>query len=453
MTMPARSRTGAPADAEAPLTAASANGPVGPRVARLEDDLASCRSTAERDALVEQFWRNAEAEATPLVDLATDPAKRWVTFLWRRGVDDRGLTGPTEPVLVLGGPALWWELASNVLRPLPGTDVLFRSYLVKADMRGRYILSPGDPLTELPAAGTPESVRRMAGFRTDPRNREPWAPLTDVADPLSSPVRYSTFALPEATPRSWATRRPGIPRGTVDVHEVASAILGNTRRVWTYSPPPSPVPSGPTPLLVVLDGWDWISAVPLATTVDNLIADGLLPPISMVLPESLDTATRYRELTVVPAFTRFLTDELLPWAGERLPVPDDPSRIALHGKSFGGLAAMLAGCTRPHVFGTVISQSGSFWWSGWDPDRLGRGVMVEQVRNLRRGDGAERLRVSLDIGEHEGEAMLRSHDQMVGALQEKGLALRTHRFNGGHDLNCWVSELPAALRWWVEPLR
>lgn len=430
-----------------------------PRIARLRDDLAT---TSDPTSTLAAFWAEVDRVGTPLVEPADEPDHCWVSFLWRVGTDDRDLPGPHRPVMVMGGPAVWWELAENVLQELPGSDVAVRSYSVPADHRGRYILSAGDPLTPLPRAGTPESVQRSRRFRTDPRNRQPLTLPADPTDPLAETAEYSTFTLPAATPRCWSDRRPGVPSGVVREHRLTSRHLGNTRRVWTYHPPAITVDGttvvGTTvdgtgqepPLLVVLDGRDWIDWVPLATTVDNLIADGLLPPISMVLPEALDTATRYRELTVLPAFTDFLVEELLPFAAAHLPVPVDPRRVAVHGKSFGGLGALAAGLGRPEVFGTVLSQSGSFWWSGWDQDQPD--LLVERVRQQDAIDGRAPLRVSLDIGELEGEAMLGSHEQMAQALADGGIPLRTHRYHGGHDINCWISELPAALRWWVEPI-
>lgn len=449
--------------------------PVAPRIARLRED---CAAATDPASLLAAFWAEADRLGTPLIEGSDRPGQHWVSFLWRVGADDDGLPEPHLPVMVMGGPALWWQLEDNVLEVLAGTDVAVRSYLVPADHRGRYILSPGDPLTPLPKAGTEESVLRSRGFRLDPRNRQPLVLTADPADPLAEDAEFSTFALPAATSRRWAGKRPSVPAGEVREHRLTSEHLGNTRRVWTYRPAPTDEPpsvsgeavaaagqSGEPPLLVVLDGRDWIDWMPLTTTVDNLIAEGLLPPISMVLPEALDTATRYRELTVLPAFTDFLVEELLPFAAEHLPVPVDPRRVAVHGKSFGGLGALAAGLERPEVFGTVLSQSGSFWWSGWDRDDPE--LLIERVRrSAGNGSAGDRsagdssagpepvptLRVSLDIGELEGDAMLDSHLRMAQALADGRFPLRTHRFHGGHDINCWVSELPAALQWWVAPL-
>jgi enterochelin esterase-like enzyme len=408
------------------------------RVEQLRADVAA--DPGSRSLILEQFWAEVEVAGTPLVEPGTHRGERVVTFIWRDGVDDRDVIGPAAPVMVMGGPALWWQIRANVLEPLPGTDVRARSYRADSALRGRYILAPGDPLTDLPPAGTPESVTRTERFRPGRRNPAPFV-LTS-GDPLRPTVTWSTFALPDATP-SIVT---GVAAaGVVTCDRLGSRHLGNVRRVWTYRPHPAAGP--PRHLLVMLDGRDWIEWTPLTEVLDTLIADRRLPPLTVVLPESLDTAIRYAELTCTDPFTRFLTDELIPWAGDRLPVPADPGRIAVHGISFGGLAAIWAGLERPDTFGTVIAQSGSYWWSGWTPSEQAE-VVVERIAGSPRIDG---LRVSLDVGTLEGEAMLGSHQRISEALRARGYPMRVTVFSGGHDLSCWLHELPAALEWWMAP--
>lgn len=433
--------------------------PTAPRIARLIADLS--RPTAQPERLIDEFWAETDHTGTPLIEPATQ-TKSWVTFLWRAGMDDIDAAPPTDPVMVMGGPALWWQIPDNVLEPIAGSDVRYRSYLVDNDLRGRYILSPGDPLTDLPPAGTPESVTRAASFQPDPRNQCPLTLTAAPADPMIKTVTYSTFALPAATPRTWADPRPDVNRGTLDCYPLTSKILGNTRRVWIYRPPATSTTKPPTaapinPALFMLDGRDWIESVPLIPTLDNLIADGIIPPLTVILPEALDTATRYRELTINPAFTSFLVDELIPWTQSIVTLPSDPARTALHGKSYGALAALSAAMARPDVFGTVLCQSGSFWWSG--PGGGSQEILPAAAAGHERRSGGSvggGIRVSIDIGTLEGDAMLGSHRRMADALISRSYPLREHTYHGGHDINCWISELPAALDWWTgegQPIR
>lgn len=109
---------------------------------------------------------------------------------------------------------------------------------------------------------------------------------------------------------SWG-RRPGARTGEGGVHTMRSSHLRNWRRVWTYAPAGHETMTD-LPVLVLLDGEVWGPGLGVATLLDNLIADGVLPPLVALMPDSLDNDTRWDELTCDDAFVDFLTGELLP---------------------------------------------------------------------------------------------------------------------------------------------
>jgi enterochelin esterase family protein len=374
-----------------------------------------------------RFWAEVALVGTPIVE-PYDDERRLVTFLWK---EDR----PVGTVAVIGGPAPWWEIPANQLERLDGTNVWFRTYQVWADHRGRYVLSPDDSLQPLAAAGTPEAVERAATFVPDPFNRAPFTLPGIVGDPVSPPQHFSTFALDQATPRDWCEPRPGVRRGAVRETTVRSEVLGNERTVWLWE---SAVEGPESALLVLLDGRDWTEVLPIFPTLDNLVDAGQLPPLVAVLPDSIDFATRARELPCHEGFLQFLTDELLPWARKSAGATSDPRRTVIAGKSYGGLASVFAGLRRPDVFGTAIAQSGSFWWS--PPDE-------EPEWLLRQVDHSVPARFCLDVGLQEGDWMIPQTQRLADALDLHAEETLYREYNGGHDLNCWLTELPTELRW------
>ncbi|MFD7159660.1 enterochelin esterase [Kribbella sp. NPDC059898] len=397
--------------------------PSSPRIEQLRRDL----DGGPVDGVLARFWGEVALTGTPLIE-PYDDDQRLVTFLWK---EER----PVGTVAVIGGPALWWEIPDNQLERLDGTDVWFRTYLVWADHRARYVLSPEDSLEPLAAAGTPEAVARAATFVPDPFNRSPFTLPGVVGDPVSPPQHFSTFALDQATPRDWCAPRAGVRRGAIREETVASEVLGNERTVWLWE---SAV-QGPDPaLLVLLDGRDWNEALPIFPTLDNLVDAGELPPLVAVLPDSIDFTTRARELPCNEGFLTFVVDELLPWARKLTGATPDPRRTVIAGKSYGGLASVYAGLRRPDVFGTVIAQSGSFWWS--PPDE-------EPEYLLRQVDRELPVRFCLDVGLQEGDWMIPQTQRLADALERYADEVVYREYNGGHDLNCWLAELPAELRW------
>ncbi|EFF93702.1 conserved hypothetical protein, partial [Streptomyces sp. e14] len=229
------------------------------------------------------FWADVRRRGTPLV--SPDPLggadHRAVTFLWRG-------TPATRAVQVLpnklGDPR---APEGNLMRHVAGTDVWHWTLRLRADWRGTYDLyvDEGDG----PAPGEPGYWPWLRGqVRTDPYNSRTlprrWG---------GQPVGYAE--LPDA-PRAvdWEPR-PEVPRGTVTEHVVASELLGDSRRVWLYEPAAEHAgrAAGGLPVLLLLDGEHWQPRLGLARLLDNLIADGRVPPLAAVLPESVDAGTRW----------------------------------------------------------------------------------------------------------------------------------------------------------------
>lgn len=398
--------------------------PASPRLARLRAALA----TGERGAL-EHFWAEVAKVGTPLIEpLAGEPGRALVTFLWRA-------TGPTENVVVTGGLCQGNDFAAHRMAQLPGTDLWFRSYRVADDLRTAYRLAPNDPLTPLDL-GT-NRAERSAHWRLDPLNRHPF--------PAINPWT-STLALPQAPPQPWSDERAGVPRGTVAPFEHDSAHLGNRRTIFVYTPPGYDPAGAPLDLLVLFDGGAFIDWVPTPTILDNLLADGELPPTIAVIVGNPSPAARSRELPCHPPMAAFLATELLPWVRQNYRVTTDPARTTIGGSSYGSLAATFAAFTHPELFGNVLSMSGSFWWRPED-DAAHEWLTRQFAAAPRRP-----LRLYLDVGLLETGSVLPGGPSQVAAnrrlrdlLRAKGYPLHYAEFNGGHDYCCWRGTLADGL--------
>ncbi|NMO33736.1 enterochelin esterase [Streptomyces sp. GMY01] len=374
------------------------------------------------------FWADVRRRGTPLV--SPDPLggadHRAVTFLWRG-------TPATRAVQVLpnklGDPR---APEGNLMRHVAGTDVWHWTLRLRADWRGTYDLyvDEGDG----PAPGEPGYWSWLRGqVRTDPYNSRTlprrWG---------GQPVGYAE--LPDA-PRAvdWEPR-PEVPRGTVTEHVVASELLGDSRRVWLYEPAAEHAgrtAAGGLPVLVLLDGEHWQPRLGLARLLDNLIADGRVPPLAAVLPESVDAGTRWAQLTCRPEFVGFLERELLPWAAGALPLTEDPARTVVAGQSLGGLTAAYAAAHSPLRFGNALVQSGSFWWPN--------GPGAEWLTAELAAAGRLPVRFWLSFGEQEWVALPAAR-RLRDTLTAAGYDDVVYReFNGGHDYLCWRTELADGL--------
>lgn len=372
------------------------------------------------------FWGAVRrAGGAPVVgpDPAGDPAYRVVTFVWRGNE-------ATRAVLVMPNKVVDpRDLGRNLMERVPGTDIWHWSVRMRADWRATYgfCVDEGDG----PEPGTPAYWVWLRGRQ--------------VGDPLNSrtltrrwggePVSY--VELPQAPSGGEWQRREGVPQGTVSAHTVRSELLGNERQVHVYEPPAG---GRDLPVLLLMDGEMWQPGLDVAALLDNLIADGRIPPLVALLPESLGSDVRWEELACNESFVGFLERELLPWAAERLSLTDDPARTVVAGQSLGGLTAAYAAVCAPGRFGLVLAQSGSFWWpDGPDLERsqwlTGRIAAVERLP----------VRFWLSVGEQEWVALPAAR-RLRDTLVRKGYGDAAYReYNGGHDYLCWRTELADGL--------
>jgi enterochelin esterase family protein len=318
-------------------------------------------------------------------------------------------------VWVIGGLA-GADPADRRMRPA-GDGWWERSYELAADVRTGYWFT-----TTLVPAGSRDLI-------ADPLNPRGHVYPANADDPEDEEMTLSLIELPGALPWRWSVPADGVPQGAVAMERLASARLRNERQVFTYTP--AGYEAGHTyPLLICFDGWAYVqdAYVPLPTVLDNLIAAGAIPPVVALLPDSLDSATRLRELNLHEPFVEFLAEELLPWAHERLSFEDDPARTVAAGSSLGGLAAAFCGLRRPDLVGLVLSQSGAFQ----------RGLPEEFARADRLP-----LRFALDVGVLEttpfsGFASLyHANLHMRDVLVAKGYDVSFREFPGGHDYLWW----------------
>jgi enterochelin esterase-like enzyme len=400
----------------------------------LSDRIDSPRLQQLDPSRTEEFWAEVAERGTPLVEQAADD-EVWLTFLYRSHE-------PLKSVSVFGGPA-GWDPPANVMHHLAGTDVWYLTFRVRADLRCTYSLAVDD--VDRPAAKAENWYERTAHWFADPLN-----PVTFVypEDELTG-TRHTVISvaeLPGAPAQPWITPRAGGPRGELVQHLHRSDVLGNERRIWVYTPPGHRPDDEPLPLLVMFDGGTVLGPMPIPTILDNLIADGRIPPMIAVLVDSLTQEVRNRELPCGAPFLEYLTNELLPWVHERHRVTTDPARTIVAGQSHGGQAAAFAGLRRPDVFGNVISQSGSFWWRPEDEE--------EHEWLTRQYAEAERrpVRFYLEAGLQErgqtpghGPSILVANRHLRTILRSRGYEVEYVEFNGGHDRACWRGSLADGL--------
>ncbi|MFL5927934.1 MAG: alpha/beta hydrolase [Gaiellaceae bacterium] len=268
----------------------------------------------------------------------------------------------------------------------------------------------------------PDDIRATYWFALD--GEEDWTRW--LAD-SSNPKRYvypaglsftgdhevvgSLLEGPLAPSFRWSTERD-VPHGVVEEREL------DGRPVWIYRPAGAP----PEALLLLFDGREYTTIAPAPTVLDNLIAAGEIPPTAAVLPDSLDTKTRFRELGRDRAFLDWVVNRLLPRSG----LSTARERTVVGGSSMGGVASLYFATERPDVFGNALVQSGGF---------PGMPVVVPPALPIRW---------YLDVGVLELR-LLESTRELRDDLRAKGYDVAYREFPGGHDFFWWRETLADGL--------
>ncbi|MFI5980346.1 alpha/beta hydrolase-fold protein [Streptomyces sp. NPDC051555] len=263
----------------------------------------------------------------------------------------------------------------------------------------------------------------------------------DPLNPVGAGGDRSIAATPDAPPQPhWpavgADDVLPLPRTRI---RWASERLGGRRTVRVH-----PVGGG-GPVVLLLDGDDWLHLHPAVTAFDAAHAAGEMPPVTLVFVPAKD---RPAEFGCRPELWEAVRDELLPLVAE-CGVPADLGRLVVAGQSLAGLSALYAATEFPELVSRVACQSGSFWWTAQAadlPDPLGGPVGGTMAARLRERPAPTGLRIAFDLGEHETRML--PHCERVEALtRESGATVRISRSASGHDRAGWRQALLRDVAW------
>jgi len=386
---------------------------------------------------VTEFWQEVEQSQTPLIEDVPDrPGDALFTFLWHGAPGQDTLNVRLDGVFPMHS-GKW----NDTFRRLGETDIWYASYTLPRDAWLTYdVVAP---------RGLSASPERIGSYTMDGVEYEAFRdPLNHRLQP-GEEVRFamSSVAAPDATSNPYLIPRPNLPPRPLDVLQVSSAILKNTREVRVYVPTGYKQIKGSLPLLLFFDGTQYANRMHVTTVLDNLIADRKIPP---VMAAFFDSPDRNQELSPNEPFQRFLASELMPRLRVAYRVSSDPRQNVVVGSSLGGITATYTAFTHPELFGNVISQSGSFWWwpDRWSkPSRLDTELTAESSW-LAKKIAVEKkrpIRLYLEANLWEGDSMLLPNRMLSSILQGKGYSFTYREHPGAHAALYWMQTLPEAM--------
>jgi enterochelin esterase family protein len=237
------------------------------------------------------------------------------------------------------------------------------------------------------------------------------------------------FYMPETMPSPFSMRRADVRTGTLTRHRVDAGFLQDDgeRDVYLYKPPAS----GPVPLLIVYDGYDYLHRGRLATIADNLIADKRIRPIAIAFLQN-GKSRREVEYLCSDATITWIDEYILPLAREHLRlinINQHPGAYGVLGASAGGLMSMYTGFRMPEIFGNILCQSAVFSWEGRDF------VVVDLVRYGYARD----IKIWMDIGTL--DELLEDNRRMIALLDKRQYNVTYREFSAGHNYTAWRNDI------------
>lgn len=369
-----------------------------------------------------EFWKEVEREGTPLIEEVQGEEKVIITFLYRgnEGVNN---------VLIYGGVP-GYRYSENIMERLEDTDIWFKSYIVRNDVKFEYNFSLNYEFHN-------DYKKIKKNSIIDSLNPKRVINMNDEENPESVETVYSLVELPKVKPDIWTIPNKQVEKGNIKLSRFESKIMGNTRRIWVYTPNEYDEKASPYNLLVLTDGFDYLNYLSANVVLDNLIHEKRIPPTVCILVDS--SKNRYEELTCNEYFMKFITEEVMPWGYENYNITREPEKTIIGGLSLGGLTASYIALKRWDIFGKVLSQSGSYWYeSQWITKEFEKEQKLPIRFYLNAG--------LLEEAPYDDEpVMMEVINNMRDVLLSKSYDVKYENFQSGHDYLCWGETLATGL--------
>jgi enterochelin esterase-like enzyme len=240
---------------------------------------------------------------------------------------------------------------------------------------------------------------------------------------------------------AWASSRADVPAGSIVERDFDSTALGRHAAASMYLPAGFDADAAHRyPVVILHDGGDYFHYAGLATVLDQLIADGALPPVVVA---GLHPVERLVEYADDARHHEFVTTELVEWLDTEFPLSGERY---LAGASFGAVASLSAAVAAPQRFDGLLLQSGSFAGAGtgcWPrPEPL-----WQPVKRFVEGFLADPFPVAKRVAVTCGlfESLICENRGLVPTLSRTGMRVSFDEWLDGHNWASWRNSLGVAL--------
>lgn len=359
---------------------------------------------------LEKFWNSLYKSGGPIIEeIDNEREHSLVTYVYKGNED-------TENVVVVQ-PIGDRNPIENMMERLLDTDLWYKTYKIRNDVRFRYYFSINDDLTE-------NWAKKVKNGISDEFN--------DKKLLFGDGHAISYVVMNKSEGHRMFNKMDDEISGSLNRYDFFSESLNEVRKIWIYTPSNYDSSSHEIGVGIFTDGSEHINILKVKDILDNMIYEKSIKPIIGVFIESTDN--RPKELRCNEKFERFVVCELLPWIKENYKVSQDGKDNLICGFSLGGLTALYLALRHSHIFGNVISQSGAY--------HAGLDTIEKEVSNCKNS-----LSCYINVGVLEDEKiMINNIVKVSNLLKDLSHEVYFDIFKGGHDYLCWGEGLFKGLK-------
>lgn len=266
--------------------------------------------------------------------------------------------------------------------------------------------------------------------------------ITDPRNPQQTRSSHSVCTMSQYREPTWTKARGYVPPGSIETWDLFSEIFAETKSISVYLPHEYQSQKK-YPVLICLDGEDYIESAGFKTIVDNLIHLNEMLPTIIVLLNSND---QNKEYAANPLFASFIQDELFSALHQRYRIANNPEERGILGSGLAAVAALYTHWRHPELFGKLLLQAGHFyftdigehdWGADWDP-------VVEFINEYREHPGSTPA-IFLSCGVFDQNIYYNRTMAHLWTSQES--SLRYVESQDGHNWIAWRDQLRSGLTW------
>lgn len=344
----------------------------------------------------------------PLIqNIEGDKKNVFITFVY---IGDKS----TRNVLVIS-PLGNDIINENKMINIKNTNIWYKTYYVRNDIKFRYYFSVNDPLTNI-------YNMRLKNSCNDK--------LNNLNLSFDDGYTMSYFVMPNYKKYSYE-KTPVITKGNLIKYNIFSKFLNETINISIYTPYNFNYTDHKYGIILFTDGKEHIDLLSANTILDNLIYNKKIDPILGIFIESNINRSKY--LKCNNNFEKFIIHEIIPFLKTKFNISENPHKNVIAGFSLGGLMSTYIGLRNSEIFHNILSQSCSYFYNF--------NYIKKEIRKCNK-----KLNIYIDVGILENKKiMINPNKKLYSILRKQRFTVKYEEFKSGHDYLSWGEFLAKGL--------